>query len=216
MNRHTIKQGLDEIASNDKDVAKALEQIGYPKPRIRPTGFETLFSIIVAQQISTYAAAAVLERARALLPDLDAKSVEALPKGALREAGLSQRKVIYVEGLSKAILSGAFDLDELLHLDDQSAVHKIVALKGLGTWSAKIYLMFSLQRQDIFPSGDTALLTSLQHLKSLKNKPTIKEAEGMLAPWTPWRSIGSLFLWHYHHQFIRINERADSKTHRNS
>ena len=199
MNKKIIKQGLDEIATNDKDVAKALDQLGYPSPRLRPPGFETFFSIVVSQQLSTQSAAAIMKRARELLPALNAKTVLELADGELRNIGLSRQKVSYIEGLSEAVISGKFNPKKLEKMDDESAINEIVALKGFGPWSAEIYLMFSLQRQDIFPSGDLALLVSLQKLKGLKAKPTPKEAKKIIAHWSPWRTVGSLFLWHYYH-----------------
>jgi len=84
-------------------------------------------------------------------------------------------------------------------MDDEAAIKAIVALKGFGPWSAEIYLMFSLQRSDVFPSGDLALLVALQKLKGLDEKPTPAEAKEIIKHWSPWRSVGSLFLWHYYH-----------------
>ena len=199
MDQEIIKQGLDEISSRDKDVAEALKTFGYPEPRIRTAGFETFFSIVVSQQLSTHAASAIMGRARELLPELNAENVLMLAEGQLREIGLSKQKVAYVEGLSRAVIAGDFIPEELADLDDESAIKKIVALKGFGPWSAEIYLMFSLQRTDVFPSGDLALLVALQKLKGLDDKPTPKQAQHIIAHWSPWRSVGSLFLWHYYH-----------------
>ena len=199
MNHELIKQGLDDISSRDKDVAEALKTFGYPAPRLRPQGFETFFNIVVSQQLSTHAAAAIMGRARDQIPDLNAENVLKLAQGQLREIGLSKQKVGYVEGLSKAVIAGAFNPELLADMDDQTAIKEIVALKGFGPWSAEIYLMFSLQRPDIFPSGDLALLVALQKLKCLDEKPTPKQAQELITHWSPWRSVGSLFLWHYYH-----------------
>jgi DNA-3-methyladenine glycosylase II len=199
MNEDIIKQALDELALKDEDVAIGLKLVGYPPPRIRPVGFETLFSIIVSQQLSTHAAAAIMGRANALLPELQPQAVIDLPQGALREIGLSHRKVEYATGLSQAIISGAFNPEALDQLDNENVTKEITALKGFGPWSAEIYLMFSLQRQDVFPSGDLALLVGLQKLKGLEEKPTPQQAQKLIEHWSPWRTAGSLFLWHYYH-----------------
>jgi DNA-3-methyladenine glycosylase II len=199
MNKALIKQALDEIASKDNDVATGLKLVGYPPPRIRPIGFETLFSIIVSQQLSTHAAAAIMGRAKELLPKLEPQAVIDLPEGALRKIGLSHRKVEYATGLSQAILNGSFNPKKLEQLDNEAVKKEIIALKGFGPWSAEIYLMFSLQRQDIFPSGDLALLVALQKLKGLDEKPTPQQAQELIEHWSPWRTAGSLFLWHYYH-----------------
>lgn len=199
MDKNVIKKGLDQIALVDTDVAKALATYGYPEPRIRPDGIETFFSIVVGQQISTHAAAAIMGRARELLPVIDAESINSKTDEELRGIGLSKQKITYVKGMAEAIISGEFDPDSLSSLDDQSAIKAITVLKGFGPWSAEIYLMFSLQREDIFPSADLALLIGLQKLKGLDEKPTPKEAQALVKHWSPWRSSGSLFLWHYYH-----------------
>jgi len=199
MNESIIKQALDELASKDDDVATGLELVGYPPPRIRPVGFETLFSIIVSQQLSTHAASAIMGRAKELLPALTPQTVMNLPDGALRKIGLSHRKVEYATGLSQAIIDGNFKPEELEQLDNEAVKKEIIALKGFGPWSAEIYLMFSLQRQDVFPTGDLALLVALQKLKGLNEKPTPQQAQELIKHWSPWRTVGSLFLWHYYH-----------------
>ncbi len=199
MDEAIIKQALDELASKDDDVAVGLKIVGYPPPRTRPIGFETLFSIIVSQQLSTRAAAAIMGRARELLPTLTPQNIIDLPEGALRKIGLSHRKVEYAIGLSLAIIDGSFNPEKLEQLDNEAVKKEIVALKGFGPWSAEIYLMFSLQRLDIFPSGDLALLVGLQKLKGLDEKPTPQQAQELIEHWSPWRTAGSLFLWHYYH-----------------
>lgn len=199
MNEETIKQGLDDIATRDADVAKAIKQLGYPEPRIRPKGFETFFNIVVSQQLSTHAAAAIMGRARELLPSISANSVKTLKADELRGIGLSRQKVGYIQGLCDAVLNGEFNPNNLEQMENEEAIKHIVDLKGFGPWSAEIYLMFSLQRTDIFPSGDLALLVALQKLKGLEDKPTPKQAQGIIEHWSPWRSVGSLFLWHYYH-----------------
>ena len=182
----------------DVDLRRGLEQVRYPKPRIRAPGFETLLSTIVSQQISTEAAAAVMRRVRELLPRMEAGELLKLPPGALRAAGLSLRKVEYVEGLAQAMAQGRFDPSRLAAMDDQAAIDAITELRGFGAWSAEIYLMFSLQRSDIFPAGDLALRIALQKLKGIESPLDDKQARALVEPWSPYRSAGSLFLWHYY------------------
>jgi DNA-3-methyladenine glycosylase II len=182
----------------DEDLRRGLELVRYPRPRIRAPGFETLMSTIVSQQISTEAAAAVMRRVRELLPRMEAGEVLQLPPGALRAAGLSLRKVEYVEGLARAMAQGNFDPAQLSAMDDNVAISAITALRGFGAWSAEIYLMFSLQRSDIFPAGDLALRTALQKLKGIDTPLDDKQARALVEHWAPYRSAGSLFLWHYY------------------
>ena len=202
MNTRQIKKGLDAIALKDRHIAKALEAYGYPKTRIQPAGFETFLATIVSQQISVKAAASILSRVKALLPTIDAPSLLTVPNAELRAAGLSARKMEYLQGLARAIVSGEFSPEVLNEMDDDSAIESITRLRGFGRWSAEIYLMFSLGRPDIFPADDLILLNTLQKLKRLRTRPTPKVARGKVAHWAPWRSVGSLFLWHYHHNTL--------------
>ena len=200
MNKDNLKKALQGIAGVDKDVSEALNDFGYPAPRLRPAGFETFLNTIVSQQISTKAAATIWGRVSNLMSSIEAEALLELPGQALREAGLSQRKVEYAQGLAEAIIRGDFDPESLTEMSNVEAIDAITQLRGFGRWSAEIYLMFSLRRQDIFPADDLILLTSLQKLKNLPERPTPKKAREMIQHWSPWRSSGSLFLWHYHHQ----------------
>ncbi|MCJ8169401.1 DNA-3-methyladenine glycosylase family protein [Atopomonas sediminilitoris] len=198
MNAQQIEQGLVCLRLADPALAAALEQLGPPPPRTRPAGMATLVSTIVSQQISTHAAAAIMGRVHALLPQLNAANVLATPTQALRDAGLSQRKVEYVQGLALAVVSGDLALDALDSLSDEQAIAQLSALRGFGRWSAEIYLMFSLGRQDLFPADDLALRVALGRLRGLADKPTPKHARALTECWAPWRSVGALFLWHYY------------------
>jgi DNA-3-methyladenine glycosylase II len=198
MNQSKIKRHLDALAKRDSDLRRGLRLVRYPAPRIREQGFETFLSTIVSQQISTEAAAAIMRRVRELLPSLEADRVLQLPSGALRAAGLSSRKVEYVEGLARAMISKQFDPTRLVDMEDQAVIEMITSLKGFGVWSAEIYLMFSLQRSDIFPAGDLALRIALQKLKGFDQPLGEKQAREVVESWAPYRSAGSLFLWHYY------------------
>lgn len=198
MNEQVIATGMAALADVDKDVARGLREVGFPEPGIRPQGFEALLSIIVSQQISTEAARAVMGRVENLLPGSGARSLLSVGDLALREAGMSFRKIEYAKGLAEAIDSGRFDVEGLESLDDSEAITAISSLRGFGRWSAEIYLMFSLNRQDIFPADDLALLVALGRLKGLQAKPTARLAREIVAHWVPWRSVGSLFLWRYY------------------
>lgn len=189
---------INRIAAIDENVKEALPIVGYPRPRIRPTGFETFLSTIVGQQISTEAAKAIMQRLYTLIPDMKAESVTKLSFEELRAVGLSNRKVEYTQGLATAIVEGSLDVDALAGLDDDDAIRSITAIRGLGVWSAEIYLMFSLQRSDIFPANDLALQVAIQRLKGLESRPNEKQARQAIEHWAPWRSAGSLFLWHFY------------------
>lgn len=198
MGRNRIRLGMDAIASADEVVATALADFGYPEPRVRTRGFEAFLSIIVSQQLSNEAAATILDRVRGLLPEMSPDALLELPETSLREAGLSGRKVEYATGLARAISEGRFGLNELEDLSDDEAIREIIAVRGFGRWSAEVYLLFSLQRQDIFPADDLALRVALQRLLHLDARPTAAVARRLVDHWAPWRSVGSLFLWHFY------------------
>ncbi|HCR98275.1 MULTISPECIES: DNA-3-methyladenine glycosylase family protein [Halomonas] len=195
MTPDTIEKALKALAKADQDIARALPLVGAPSPRVRNKGFATFFSTIVSQQLSTEAARAIMSRVNTLLPELHAQAVLDTQGQALRDAGLSWRKIEYAKGLAEAELAGTFSADGLEHLGDEEVIATITQLRGFGRWSAEIYLMFSLKRPDIFPADDLALRVALGRLKGLDDKPTPKQARQLVEP---WRSVGSLFLWHYY------------------
>ncbi len=199
MNKRHIKKALDEIAKNDKHVASALHKVGYPEARHRPTGFEAFLTAIISQQISNKAAATIKQRVLDTLDEVTAECVVYTAPEVMREAGMSQRKVEYAQGLAQAIVTGEFDPEGLHDLDDESAVKEITKLRGFGVWSAEVYLMFSLGRKDIFPADDLIIRQSLQKLKRKRDKLTATKARELVSHWAPYRSAGSLFLWHFHH-----------------
>ena len=198
MNRKTIKRQLDTLARLDADLARAIEQVGYPEPRVREPGFGTFVSTLVSQQISTSAAAAIMGRLHELLPSMEPAALLGLPDGALHAAGLSTPKIGYLEALARAMTEGRFEPRELAGFDDAAAIAAITAQRGFGIWSAEIYLMFSLGREDVFPAGDLALRTGLQRLRGIDEKLSEMRARELAQHWAPYRSAASLFLWHYY------------------
>jgi len=198
MDRRVIKRGVEALAEADRDVARAVKKVGLPEPRLRPAGFETMFAAILSQQISTEAARAIRGRVVALMDDMSPRSLLQVDPDLLRDAGMSYRKIEYARGLAEAIVAGELDFDGMKQQSDAEVIEAITALRGFGVWSAEIYLMFSLRRRDVFPAGDLALHSSLGKLKGVGEKLTEKQARQLVEHWAPWRSVGSLFLWHYY------------------
>jgi DNA-3-methyladenine glycosylase II len=194
-----LRQALDALAAVDADVARELARIGYPPARQREPGFATLVHIVVAQQVSTASAAAVWRRLeQALGGEVTAERFLLLDEAALRAVGFSARKAAYARGLAAAVLAGELDLAALLDADEEEAVARIMRLKGLGRWSAEIYLLFALGRPDAFPAGDLAVQIAFQRLKRLAARPTDRELRVLAEPWRPFRGAGAVFLWHYY------------------
>ena len=202
MDKKSIRQGLNNIAKTDTDIKRALKIYGYPEPRAQPAGFETLVNTIISQQLSSKAAQSIMQRVHDCLDEITPACVLKKRSSSLRKAGLSERKVSYIKGLAAAINKGEFDPERIPHMNDEDAIQSITQLHGFGQWSAEIYLMFSLGRRDIFPANDLALQAALAKLKGLENKPTPKVARELVSHWSPYRSMGSLFLWHYYQTSI--------------
>jgi len=181
---------------------KAFIELGMLEARMRSSGFEAFLSTIISQQLSTKVATVIMERVLCLMEEVTPEEFIKIPAQSLREAGISSRKIEYTQGLARAALDGSFDIDGLKSLRDDEAIKAITNLRGLGRWSAEIYMMFSLGRMDVFPADDLGILVGLQLLKELDRRPTPKQAREMVEHWTPWRSIGAIFLWHYYHHCI--------------
>lgn len=195
----SLDRALDALAAMDPDVAAGLARVGYPAPRVKAHGFKPLIDAVVSQQISKEAAAAINARVAALMPDgVTPDALLALEAGRLRAAGLSLRKVDYCRGVAEAVRDGRLPLADLPAMEDDAVIAAISALRGFGRWSAEVYAMFALHRPDIFPADDMALQEGLRRLKGLPHRPKGREARELVAPWSPYRSAGSVFLWHYY------------------
>ena len=198
MDQRALTRSLNILAKRDDALKEALAVYGKPRPRQRPEGFETFVNTVVAQQISTHAASAIMGRVKKLLPRCTPRMLLKANEADLRAAGLSFRKIEYLQGLAEAELSGALGIKTLGSLSDEEAIERIVQLRGFGRWSAEIYLMFSLDRRDIFPADDLALQVALGRLRKLDRRPTASESRKLTESWAPYRTAASLFLWHYY------------------
>lgn len=188
---------LDALAAEHRAVAEALAAHGYPEPRQRPRGAGTMMRAIVAQQVSTKAAASIWNKLEAACGgDMDDLArVAATPIEVLRSAGLSGQKASYVHALAEAVTGGAVDFGALPEADE-AAIALLSSIKGIGRWSAEIYLLFAEGRPDIFPAGDLALQVQLGRLLGEETRPTEKRARQLAEAMRPHRGALSIFLWH--------------------
>ena len=191
-----LKSGLDAIAASEPAMARALEIAGYPQPRIRPTGYATLLRTIVGQQVSVAAAASVWSRLEGLLGEgLPPDALLAAEFEALRACGLSRQKQGYARSLCELVIAGALDFDALPP-DDEEAIARLVQIKGIGRWSAEIYLLFAEGRPDIWPAGDLAVQAGLHRILGLGMRPGEKETRALAERWRPHRGAAAIFTWH--------------------
>jgi len=194
----TIRNALDTLAARDGDLAEAIALVGYPEPRNREPGFAALLNIIVGQQVSALAAAAIRARLAEAVDPLTPEKFLAAGDEILRAVGLSRRKVEYGCGLAEAMLSGTLDTDRFAEMPDDDVVQSLTDIRGLGRWSAEIYMLFALRRTDIWPAEDLAIQEALRRLKNLDERPARKISEEIVEPWRPFRGVAALFLWHYY------------------
>jgi len=192
---------LDLLVASDPDLARVLKQAGPLPWRSRAPGFPGLLQAIVAQQISNQAAAAIWNRLRAIPGALQPEGLLALPDEAFRAAGLSRPKIVHARTLAAAFLDGTLDPARIAALDDEAAIATIAAVRGLGRWTAEVYLLFALGRHDVFPAGDVALAASVAHLKGLGARPTPPALRALAETWRPARALAARLLWH-HWRFV--------------
>ncbi len=191
-----LRAGIDLVAAREPAMAAALARAGYPEPRIREPGYRTLLRTIVGQQVSVAAAASVWAKLEALLGEAMAPAdLLAAEFDALRACGLSRQKQSYARSLCELVASGTLDLHNL-PADDEEAIAQLVQIKGIGRWSAEIYLLFAEQRPDIWPAGDLAVQAGLGRILGLEARPTEAETRAFAEPWRPERGAIALFTWH--------------------
>ncbi|CAN5395373.1 DNA-3-methyladenine glycosylase [soil metagenome] len=191
-----LRDGLDALVLVEPAFAGALARVGYPEPRIRERGYATLLRTILGQQVSTHAAEAVWRKLSVVVGDAtDPASVARASDAQLREAGLSRQKAGYARSLSEEVTSGRLDLDHLPG-DDEEAIAALVRIKGIGRWSAEIYLLFAEGRTDIWPAGDLAVQIEIGRLLGHEASPGEKLLRDLAEAWRPHRGALAIFTWH--------------------
>ena len=192
----SIRSAVELLASREPAFAALVDRHGIPEPRKSDRGAQTLLRTIVGQQVSVAAARAMwakLETAFGSPPDL--ASLLAASDEELRAAGMSRQKSGYIRSLAELVLSGELDLENLQE-DDEEAIALLTKIKGIGRWSAEIYLLFAEGRSDVFPAGDLAVLVELGRLMGLDAKPSEKQLREMAEAWRPHRGAAAILAWH--------------------
>jgi DNA-3-methyladenine glycosylase II len=198
-----LRASLDSLAAAEPAFAAALARAGYPEPRISERGFVTLMRAIVGQQVSIKAAASVWAKLDALTGGAaDPANVAAASDETLRAAGLSGQKASYARSLAAQVLEGRLDFDRLPE-DDEEAIATLVAVKGIGRWTAEIYLLFAEGRDDVFPAGDLAVQIEIGRILGLEERPSEKAIRALAEPWRPYRGAAAILAWH-HRRFVPL------------
>ena len=191
------RAGIARLIALDADFA-GIEVAAGPLPwRTRASGFAGLLQAIVGQQISNGAAAAIWRRLAATPGALDPGTLLALDDAVLRGVGLSRPKVLHARALAQAFADGVLHADTLAAMADEEAVAAMSAVRGLGRWTAEVYLVFALEREDVFPAGDLALAAAVADLKGLAARPSPVALRQRAAAWAPHRALAARLLWHH-------------------
>jgi DNA-3-methyladenine glycosylase II len=171
----------------------------------RRPGFATLIHIILEQQVSLASAKAAFVRLQAAIAPITPRKFLTLNDSQLKTIGFSRQKTAYVRKLAEAIIEKRFDPRTLTTLADDSVREKLIELKGIGQWTADIYLLMCLRRPDVWPMGDLALATAAQQVKGLRTRPSPETLERLARQWRPWRAVAARLLWHFYLSRRRYN-----------
>jgi DNA-3-methyladenine glycosylase II len=189
-------EGVKFLSAIDPDLARIHCDLGLPPLWAREPGFPTLVHIILEQQVSLASAKAAFLKLQAAAGIVTPETFLQYNDDELKGFGFSRQKTAYCRGLARALLDSELNLEALDELDDESVHSALVKVKGIGPWTAHIYLLMVLLRPDSWPSGDLALAVAIQELKGLPSRPGPEELERIANPWKPWRAVAARLLWH--------------------
>jgi|SRR5690348_2702662 DNA-3-methyladenine glycosylase II len=199
---NSIRAHVEALAAREPAFAAVVERHGVPDPRKSEPGAQTLLRTIVGQQVSVAAARSMwskLEAAYGSPPDLNL--LLAATDEELRNAGISRQKAGYIRSLAELVISGELDLHNL-PADDEEAIALLTRIKGIGRWSAEIYLLFAEGRADVFPAGDLAVMVEIGRLMGLADKPSEKQLREIAEQWRPYRGAAAILAWHSYNSAV--------------
>jgi len=201
----TLAGGVHALARCDPDLAALAARNGMPPMWARRPGFSTLIRIVLEQQVSIVAARSLFRRIRDQLGDMTPELIVGRGIAGLHRLGLTRQKAAYCHGLARAALDGSLRLSEIARGADTDGRAALLALRGIGPWSADIYYLMALRRPDVWPVGDLALAAAMQEVKALRARPDTRQQLAISAGWAPWRSVAARLLWHYYLTTRRAN-----------
>jgi len=196
LTKQTLAEAARALAARDEHFAYILSSWGPPPMWRRPPGFATLIKIILEQQVSLSSAATMYQRLQLHISPFTSDEFIRVGPGYLRSLGITRQKASYFISLAEASVAGR--IDRLPRMSDERARQELMAIKGIGPWSAVIYLLMVLRRPDIWPSGDIALATAVKELRQLQSLPTASTLLTVAENWRPFRSVAARMLWQYY------------------
>jgi DNA-3-methyladenine glycosylase II len=186
------------LSRRDPDLGRVVCKFGAPPMWAREAGFSTLLHIILEQQVSLASARAAHNKLLEAASPLTPQSFLELDDVALKAVGFSRQKTAYGRHLAQSIIEGRIDLDALHSLNDDDVKSELVRIKGIGQWTADVYLLMVLRRPDVWPTGDLALAVAAQSVKRLRSRPSPQKLEQLGMAWRPWRAVAARILWHHY------------------
>ena len=198
LNEDSLARAARLLAKRDRGLASILETLGPPPLWSRRPGFPTLVQIILEQQVSLASAASIFARLKKNVVPFRPVRMAELGEAHLKSLGLTRQKTAYCLHLAESLTKNRLELAQLARMTDDQAKATLMEMKGIGSWSADIYLLMALRRPDIWPTGDLALATGISRLKKLKERPAPEQLSRMADAWRPFRSVAARMLWQYY------------------
>ena len=198
LTRARLLDGVDALSAADPDLAAVVARLGPPPLWDRRPGFATLVQIVLEQQVSLASARATFGRLRDACGEVTPEGFAKLTDAQVQSAGVTRQKTSYCLGIARQIVGGTFDLRRLGRTGDLEARRRLVTIRGIGPWTADIYLLMALGRPDIWPDGDLALATAAHEVKRLRRRPDTERLRQLATSWAPWRAVAARILWHHY------------------
>ena len=198
LDEESLTSAVAILTGRDPDLAAVVAQVGPPPLWAREPGFPTLVRIVLEQQVSLASAKAAYDRLIVVCPELSPSEFLGLSDDQLLRVGFSRQKATYVRSLAHALQVGEFHFDRLASMPDSQAREALMSLRGVGPWTAEIYLLMALGRPDAWPASDLALASAAARVKRLNHLPTVDEMQVLARPWQPWRGVAARILWHHY------------------
>ena len=198
LNKKSLIKAVEYLEERDRQLKRAVSKFGPPPLWRRVEGFKTLIYIILEQQVSLASAKAAYIKLLKKTGSITPVNFLKLSNAELKLIGFSRQKASYGRNLAEAVIIERINLTALSDLNDTQAKEQLMNIKGIGPWTADIYLLMALGRPDIWPNGDIALATAVQKLKGVGSRPSFEELNRMSLKWKPWRAVAARILWHYY------------------
>ena len=196
LTRDTLPNAVAKLCEQDSLMHRLVQTYGTPPLWQRTQSFETLVHIILEQKVSLASAMAVMQRVKKLCPDMSPAMFLNVSESELRSAGMSARKVSYCNSIASALVSGELNLSKLRGSTDETIIEQLTAIRGIGPWTAGVYLLLSIRRVDAWASGDRALVVSYAESTDLESIPSYAEFDEIAGRWQPLRGVAARVLWH--------------------